>query len=101
MKNISVSDLIQIVGSYNICPGINYIKDDACFSITMMIQMTMKTNLSYHTNASNLYRVLKYITLFWEAVTILEYTCNLWVAAATSDGASPNRKFYQLHRKGK
>ena len=29
MKNISVSDLIQIVGSYSICPGINYIKDDA------------------------------------------------------------------------
>ena len=29
MRNISVSDLIQIVGSYNICPGINYIKDDA------------------------------------------------------------------------
>ena len=29
MKNISVPDLIQIVRSYNICPGINYIKDDA------------------------------------------------------------------------
>jgi len=36
--------------------------------------------------------------LFWEAVCILETTCNLWVTAATSDGASPNRRFYRLHK---
>ena len=36
--------------------------------------------------------------LFWEAVCILETTCNLWVIAATSDGASPNRIFYNLHK---
>ena len=36
--------------------------------------------------------------LFWEAVCILETTCNLWVIAATSDGASPNRIFYHLHK---
>ena len=36
--------------------------------------------------------------LFWMAVYILEDNCNLWVIAATSDGASPNRKFYQMHR---
>lgn len=35
--------------------------------------------------------------LFWDAVFILETTCNLWVIAATSDGASPNRRFYRLH----
>ncbi|XP_015753007.1 PREDICTED: uncharacterized protein LOC107332768 [Acropora digitifera] len=29
--------------------------------------------------------------LFWEGV------CILWVIAATSDGASPNRKFYRLY----
>ena len=29
--------------------------------------------------------------LFWEAVGILETPCNLWVIAATLDGASPNR----------
>lgn len=33
------------------------------------------------------------IPLFWEAVGILETACNLWVIAATSDGASPNRRF--------
>ena len=37
--------------------------------------------------------------LFWEGVCILETSCNLWViAAATSDGASPNRRFYKLHK---
>lgn len=36
--------------------------------------------------------------LFWEAVCILETTCNLWVIATTSDGASPNRRFYRLHK---
>ena len=38
--------------------------------------------------------------LFWMAVSILEDNCNLWVIAATSNGASPNRKFYQMHRAG-
>ena len=32
--------------------------------------------------------------LFWKAVSILERE---WVCAAVSDGASPNRLFYQLH----
>ena len=36
--------------------------------------------------------------LFWEAVCILETTCNLWFIAATLDGASPNRRFYRLHK---
>ena len=36
--------------------------------------------------------------LFWEAICILEMTCNLWVIAATSDGASPNRGFFRLHK---
>jgi len=35
--------------------------------------------------------------LIWEAVCILELTCNLWVVAASSDGASPNRSFYGMH----
>ena len=31
--------------------------------------------------------------LFWEAVYILEDQCNLWVTAATADGATANRSF--------
>ena len=34
---------------------------------------------------------------FWEAISILEYTCNLPVIAAVSDGASQNRTFYRMH----
>eukprot|EP00794_Sanderia_malayensis_P015485 gene15485-17063_t len=37
------------------------------------------------------------MTTFWEAVAILELTCNLPVIAAVSDGASSNRKFYRMH----
>ena len=37
------------------------------------------------------------MTLFWKAVYILELGCNLWVCAAVSDSALPNRKFYMLH----
>ena len=37
------------------------------------------------------------VPIFWKAVGILEMTCNLWVIAAISDGASPNRKFFRLH----
>ena len=36
--------------------------------------------------------------LFWEAIGILELTCNLWVIASTSDGASPNRRLYRMHK---
>ena len=36
--------------------------------------------------------------LFWEAVAVLEISCNLWVIATTSDGASPNRRFYRMHK---
>ena len=37
------------------------------------------------------------VPFFWKAVGILELTCNLWVVSATSDGASPNRKFFRIH----
>ena len=35
--------------------------------------------------------------LFWDAVGLLELRCNLWVIAATSDGASSNRRLYRIH----
>ena len=34
--------------------------------------------------------------LFWEAVSLLQFKCNLWVIAATSDGASSNRKLFRM-----
>ena len=38
------------------------------------------------------------LPIFWEAVASLEMLCNLWVIATTSDGASPNRRFFRLHK---
>ena len=35
--------------------------------------------------------------IFWKAVAYLEIECSLKVIAATSDGASPNRRFYKMH----
>lgn len=35
--------------------------------------------------------------IFWDAVGILELSCNLRVIAAVSDVASPNRTFFQMH----
>ena len=34
--------------------------------------------------------------LFWEAASRLQFNCNLWVIAATSDGASLNRKLFRM-----
>ena len=34
--------------------------------------------------------------LFWEAISLLQFNCNLWVIAATSDGASSNRKLFRM-----
>eukprot|EP00794_Sanderia_malayensis_P001641 gene1641-1822_t len=36
--------------------------------------------------------------IFWEAVGILEMTCNLWLVAITADGASSNRSFFKMHK---
>lgn len=41
---------------------------------------------------------IQLLPIFWEAVCVLESSCNLWVIAATSDGASPNRSFYCMHK---
>ena len=34
---------------------------------------------------------------FWEAVSLFEMICNLWVVAVASDGATTNRRSYLLH----
>ena len=46
------------------------------------------------THCSTSYQLMP---IFWKAVSILESTSNLHVITV-SDGASPNRKFYQMHQ---
>ena len=43
-------------------------------------------------NSSQLY------SIFWKAVGILETSCQLKVLAVTCDGASSNRKFFNMHK---
>ena len=47
----------------------------------------LKFSLAYF--ATNGITAVQLMPLFWEAVCILESTCNLWVVAATSDGFHP------------
>ena len=35
--------------------------------------------------------------IFWESVAIPEFTRKTPIIATTSDGASPNKKFYRMH----
>ena len=36
------------------------------------------------------------IAIFWKTVSILELTCHLSIIATTSDGSSPDTKFYRI-----
>ena len=56
---------------------------------------TLKYSFSYF--ATKGVKSSQIMQLFWEAVYFLEIHCNLWVIAATADGASSNRSFFQLH----
>ena len=55
----------------------------------------LKFALEYFTTR-NIYS-LQIMSTFWEAISILEYTCNLPVIAAVPDRASQNRTFYRMH----
>ena len=58
------------------------------------------TNLKYSLAYFATHKLQSYqiMSLFWDAVFILEKKCNLWVLAVTSDGASINRGFYRMHK---
>ena len=55
----------------------------------------LKFNIGYFatTNVTS----FQLMPLFWQIVSVLELSCNLWVCGTVCDGASPNRKFFRLH----
>ena len=52
---------------------------------------------SFATFGTNGVTVFQIMPTFWKAVCYLE-KINLKVMAATADGASPNRKFFKMHK---
>ena len=53
---------------------------------------------SLATFATTSLKCTEIFVLFWRSVAILEITCGLKVIAATSDGASSNRRFVRMHK---
>ena len=60
--------------------------------------LTTNLKFSFSYFATKGVTAFQILPIFWEAVFILEKTCNLWVIATTSDGASTNRRFYRMHK---
>ena len=84
-------------------PGVNFAeleKPDSLATHALVLFVRglasdLKFNLAYF--ATDGITATKFVPLFWQAICLLETTCNLWVIAKVSDGASANRKFYKLH----
>ena len=75
-------------------------QDELASHVLVFLIRGLTTNLkfSFAYFATNGITSVQIMPLFWEGVFILEKTCKLWVIATTSNGASPNRKFYRMHK---
>ncbi len=60
------------------------------------ISSDLKSPLAYFTTDG--VTSTQILPLFWPCVVILELNCKLHVFATICDGATPNRKFFKLHR---
>jgi len=75
---------------------VNEIASHALVFFVRGVCTELKFSLAYFaTKGATSYQLMP---IFWEAVCVLEMSCNLWVIAATSDGASPNRRLYRMHK---
>lgn len=66
--------------------------------VFMVKSVVNPLSYSLATFATTAIRSTEIFVLFWRCVAILEMSCNLKVVAATSDGASSNRKFVKMHK---
>ena len=75
----------------------NELATHALFFFVRGLATDLNFNLAYFaTTGITSYQLFP---LFWEAVSILELTVNLWVISTCCDGASPNRRFFYSTRK--
>ena len=82
-------------------PVLNYAHlEDMASHILVFLLRGMCTNLKYRFAyfATNDLTSVQILSLFCEAVFILEKTCNHWVVASTADGASTNRSIFRMHK---
>ena len=75
-------------------------QDELAFHVLAFFIRGLTTNskFSFSYFATKSVTAFQILPAFWEAVFIFEKTCKLWVIATTSDGASTNRRFYQMHK---
>ena len=93
---IGFTDLGDLELSYGALMKVDEIATHALAFLVRGICTQLKLCLAHF--ASTGVTATQPMPLFWEAVCMLETTRNLWVIGVTSDGASPNRRFYQLHK---
>ena len=87
-------------------PDINYASFDedhqndlATYVLVFMVR-GVSTNLTFSlAYFSTKATATQIFPIFWNAVNILECSCNLKVIAVTSDGACSNRNFFKMHQK--
>ena len=93
---IGFTDLGDLELNYAVLEKVNEIATHALAFLVRGVCTDLKFCLAHFATTGATSAQL--MPLFWEAVCILETSCNVWVIAATSDGASPNRRFYRLHK---
>ncbi|CAB4007580.1 Hypothetical predicted protein [Paramuricea clavata] len=73
----------------------HYDVDSSPFQARIFIQSSENSAAKYALGYFLTKDVTSYqiMPLFWKVLSVLEMDCNLWVCAAVSDGASPNRLF--------
>ena len=93
---IGFTDLGDLELNYGVLEKVNEIATHALAFLVRGVCTELKFSLAHF--ATTGVTAAQLMPLFWEAVCILETSCNLWVIATTCDGASPNRRFFRLHK---
>ena len=85
----SFTDLGNPEVNYCSLEEVDLLASHALVLLVRGIFTNLKFNLAYF--ATHNLTCAQIMSLFWQAVCILELTCKLWVIATRSDGALPTR----------
>jgi hypothetical protein len=90
---IGYIDLVDPDINFGTLEKVNDIATHALVFFVRGICTELKFSLAYF--ATHGFTSYQLMPLFWEAIGILEMSCNLWVISRDSDGASPYRRLYR------